>query len=110
MTIAPIEHISLDERGVAYIAGTRIKVRHIAIARTEQGMTAEEMQEAWPHLSLAQLYAALAWYLDHKAQVDEEIAEADRYVEDLRARQPNPLTREMLEARLRERTDSGRPE
>ncbi len=107
MTIVPIEHISLDERGVAYIAGTRIKVRHIAIAHTEQGFSPVEMREAYPHLSLAQIYAALAYYHDHKPEVDAEIVEADRYAEELRAQQPNPLTREMLEARLRERNHPG---
>ena len=33
MITAPINHICLDERGVAYIAGTRIKARHVAIER-----------------------------------------------------------------------------
>ena len=33
MVAAPINRISLDERGVAYISGTRIKVWHLAVER-----------------------------------------------------------------------------
>ena len=109
MITAPINHISLDERGVAYIAGTRIKVRHVAIERQSHGASAEKIQEAYPHLSLGQIYAALAYYYDHQEQVDAEIAEAARYAEEMRAQSPNPLTRQQLEARLKNREDSSAP-
>jgi hypothetical protein len=33
------------------------------------------------------------YYHDHQEQVDAEIAEAARYVEETRAQNPNPLTR-----------------
>jgi uncharacterized protein (DUF433 family) len=102
MITAPINHICLDERGVAYIAGTRIKVRHVATERQAHRASVEEIQEAYPHLSLGQIYAALAYYFDHQAQVDAEIAEAARYAEELRAQNPNPLTRAELEARLKD--------
>ena len=101
MITAPINHICLDERGVAYIAGTRVKVRHVAIERQARGASVEELQEAYPHLSLGQIYAALAYYHDHQERVDAEIAEAARYAEEMRAQNPNPLTREQLDARLR---------
>ena len=101
MITAPINHICLDERGVAYIAGTRIKVRHLATERKAHSASVEEIQEAYPHLSLGQIYAALAYYYDHQEQVNAEIAEAARYAEEMRAQNPNPLTRQQLDARLR---------
>lgn len=103
MVAAPIEHICLDERGVAYIRGTRMKIQHIAIDSVTWKMTPEEIQEAYPHLSLAQIYAALAYYHDHKEQVDAEIAESVRYAEAMRAQYPNPLTREQFEERRHEK-------
>jgi uncharacterized protein (DUF433 family) len=62
MITAPINHICLDERGVAYIAGTRIMVRHVAVERQAHGASVEQIQGAYPHLSLGQIYAALAHY------------------------------------------------
>ena len=60
MAAAPIYHISLDERGVAYIAGTSMKIADIAIDSKTWGMTPQEIQENDPRLSLAQTYAAQA--------------------------------------------------
>ena len=59
MVAAPINHIVLDERGVAYIAGTRIKVRHIVIERNAWNKSPEQIHEEYPRLSLGQIYAAL---------------------------------------------------
>ncbi len=109
MITAPINHICLDDRGVAYIAGTRIKVRHVAIERQAHNASVEQIQEAYPHLALGQIYAALAYYYDHQEQIDAEIAEAARYVEAARAQNPNLLTRQQLEARLRNREDGSAP-
>ena len=64
-----------------------------------RGASVEQIQEAYPHLSLGQIYAALAYYYDHQEQVDAEIAEATRYAEEMRDQNPNSLTRDQLEAR-----------
>jgi uncharacterized protein (DUF433 family) len=109
LVAAPIDHIGVDERGVAYIKGTRMKVRQIAIDRIVWRESPEEIQESYSHLTLAQVYAALAYYYDHKEQVDAEIEEADRFADEMRAKHPNRLTREELERRLREREESKPP-
>lgn len=100
MVAVPINHISLDERGVAYISGTRIKVRHIAVERNVWKKSPEAIQADFPQLSLGQIYAALAYYCDHQEQVDAEIAEEERFTEELRSQQAAPLTRQMLAERL----------
>jgi uncharacterized protein (DUF433 family) len=66
-------HITLDENGVARIDGTRMKVIHVAKERYGHNATVEQMHEAWPHLTLAQIHAALSYYYDHKAEIDAEI-------------------------------------
>ena len=82
MTPVLNSHIELDDRGVAWVAGTRIKVREIVLDKTAYGWSPEETREQHPHLTLAQIHAALAYYYDHQAEVDAEIAvglaEADR--------------------------------
>ncbi len=85
MVAAPILYISLDERGVAYIDGTRIKVQQIVRDKVEQGRTPEAIQAAYAHLTLAQIYAALTYYYDHQNEVDAQIAASDAYAEQMQA-------------------------
>ncbi len=93
MILAPINLISTDERGVAYLAGTRMKVRQIVLEKNAWGLSPEEIQRGHEHLSLAQIYAALSYYYENQAAVDEEIRAARQAVDALRAQHPNPLSR-----------------
>jgi uncharacterized protein (DUF433 family) len=102
MVAAPIHHICLDERGIAYIAGSSLTVAVIAVDAVTWEMTPRQIQENYPKLSLAQIYAALAYYFDHQAEIDAQIAAWDAEYEQLRAANPNPLTREELEKRLQQ--------
>jgi len=104
MPASPINHIHVDERGVASIAGTRIKVRHIAVERNVWKKSPEAIQKDFPHLSLGQIYAAIAFYCDNQEQIDAEIAEEERLTEQLRSQQSAPLTREALLERLQKQT------
>src|SRR3954453_16561094 len=100
MVAAPINHISLDDRGIAYISGTRIKVRHLAVERNVWKKPPEAIQQDFPQLSLGQIYAAFAYYCDHQVQIDAEIAEEERFAVQMRSHQTAPLTRQALLERL----------
>jgi uncharacterized protein (DUF433 family) len=79
MSAPEIRHIESSEGtcgGAPRIAGTRIRVSQIALL-TEQGRTADEIIAAYPHLTLADVHAALAYYHDHRAIIDEEIEQAE---------------------------------
>lgn len=52
-------YIEVDDAGVARIAGSRMKVIHLAMEKMSNGWDAEELRENYPHLSLAQIHAAL---------------------------------------------------
>src|ERR1700757_4392548 len=95
--------IELDDRGVAWITGANTKVVEVVLDKIAYGWSPEEMHRQHPHLSMAQLHAALSYYYEHQADIDADIERGYREVEELRAQQKNPLTREMLEARLRAR-------
>lgn len=71
MTAVSNSHIVVDETGKAFIAGTRFKVRFIAYAAIA-GETPQQMQESWPHLTMAQIHAALTYYYDHQKAFEEE--------------------------------------
>lgn len=84
--------IYLDDEGRARIQGTRFKV--IQIARdTRDGMDVEALRDAYPHLSLAQIHAALSHYYANKEELDAQIDRADQEVAAFIATHPSPLTR-----------------
>ena len=95
------EHLALDENGVARIAGSRIKVRHL-VMQTQLGLTPEQIHAELPHLSLAQIHAALAYYHDHRSTIDQEILQARETAESIR----NSPEQAALVARIRERTQN----
>ena len=100
MVVEPITHIRRDERGVAWIAQTNTKVIEVAMDQVAYGWDAEEIHAAHPHLSLAQIHAALSHYHDHKAELDAEMRrQLDNY-HRVRAEATSQLTRAELQERL----------
>ncbi len=76
----------------AYIEGTRIRVSDIYAYAEIQAMTADQIVEQLPHLSLGQVHAALSYYFDHRDQVLQEIREDEEFVRLMRERTgPGPL-------------------
>src|SRR5579884_4314676 len=73
MAAVPNIPIVVDKNGVAYIEGTTTKVIEVAVAKETSGLTPEQLQTELPHLSRAQVYAALAYYYAHQAELDAEI-------------------------------------
>ena len=99
--IAP--HISRDSHDVAWISGTTVKVIEIVADWLAHGSSPEEMHFQFPHLSLAQIHSALAYYYDHQAELEADIARRLEQVESLRARTPGQPARRDLLARLARR-------
>ena len=62
--------------GVPVIAGTRIRVSHVAYRYERERHSPEEIVQAYPHLTLAQVHTALAYY-SHRKAIDEEIASSE---------------------------------
>ena len=59
--------------GRPHIAGTGVSVRRIA-GWYKMGQTPEEIADQYGHLSLAQVYAALAYYHANRDEIDAELA------------------------------------
>jgi uncharacterized protein (DUF433 family) len=98
------EHIAIDERGQAKLVGHRIKVKHIVALKQAHGYTAEQLQaEAYPHLGLNQIYAALSYYHDHQAEIDQQIKEDDLEYERQLERQRNDPDFQAQVARMKAR-------
>ncbi|MFN8446981.1 MAG: DUF433 domain-containing protein [Caldilineaceae bacterium] len=75
--IQSIDFIATDPKirnGRPYVLGTTITVADIAIAKVYQMLDADEIAD-WYDLSLPQVYSALAYYYDHKSEIDKNIEE-----------------------------------
>jgi len=96
--------IEIDEKGVPWISGANTKVVEVVLDKIAYGWSPEEMHFQHPHLSMAQIHAALSYYYEHQAEVDADIERRDRYVEELRAQQPDSPLRQRLRALKRERS------
>jgi uncharacterized protein (DUF433 family) len=59
--------------GKPRIAGTRIQVKHIVVLHERQAMSPAEIVSEYPHLTLAGIYAALAYYHDYREEVNADI-------------------------------------
>ncbi len=71
--------------GRAYIAGTGIMVMRI-VGWYKLGLSTEEITTEIPHLTLAQVYAALAYYHANQREIEDQIIEEqelyDRYAKE----------------------------
>lgn len=81
--------------GAPVIAGTGIRVLDIAMRYEVMQMTPEEILIAFPHLTLAQIHAALSYYYAHKTRLDREWKASLRKTAKLRRAHP-PLLEQKL--------------
>jgi uncharacterized protein (DUF433 family) len=95
-------HIYLDAQGRGWIDDTNIKVVEVVYdAIGVNRLTPERIHEEHPHLSMAQIHAALTYYYDNKAEMDAYMTkEYEEYLQ-IRAQTENPE----LQARLRAARD-----
>jgi uncharacterized protein (DUF433 family) len=75
--------LTQNEDGTVRVIGSRILLDTI-VGCFEQGDKAEDIQDGFPTLSLAQIKAVIAWYLSNQAEVQEYIAEREAEGERLR--------------------------
>lgn len=73
MTTTFATQIELDDRGVAWIAGTKVKITEVVLDKIAYGSSPEEIHFQHPNLSLAQIHGALTYYYENQDQVDEQI-------------------------------------
>jgi uncharacterized protein (DUF433 family) len=84
-------HIVVDEEGVPWIKDANTTVIEVAQDKIYLGWDADEIREQRPHLSLAQIHAALSYYYDHKEELDADIERRDADMAALEAEIGPPL-------------------
>ncbi len=76
--------------GKPRIAGHRITVQDIVVWHERLGLSADEIATEYG-LSLADVYAALAFYYDHREDIDQAIRSDEQLIADLHKRIPSKL-------------------
>ncbi|PIW18757.1 MAG: hypothetical protein COW33_05570, partial [Anaerolineae bacterium CG17_big_fil_post_rev_8_21_14_2_50_57_27] len=74
--------------GRPHIAGHRITVQDIVIWHEWLGRAADEIATEYD-LSISDIYAALAYYYDHRDESDTSIRESETFIEMLRQKTPS---------------------
>lgn len=88
------EHIAITPGicgGKPRIAGHRIRVMDIVIWHERYGWSADEIVAHFPQLTLADVYAALAYYWDHRGEIEEDIKRAEEIEAEAKKRHPSKL-------------------
>lgn len=86
------EHIVLNEDNVPMIAGTTMKVQELVTERLAWGWSPEELFLNHPYLTMGQIFSALAYYADHRLEIELAIETDHQLAVELRQRtEPSPL-------------------
>lgn len=76
------------------IVGRRITVQNIVIWHEWMGRGADEIASEYD-LTLSDIYAALAYYYDHKYEMDKSIKDDEAFIENLRQKKPSKIVQKL---------------
>jgi len=82
--------------GKPRIAGHRITVENIVIWHERMGKSADEIATEYD-LTLADVYTALAYYFDHRTEIDQSLEESRTFVKILRQQTSSKLSEKLQE-------------
>lgn len=90
------EHVVLDDLRIPIIFGTTMKVIELVLAQTAYGWSAEELHIQFPYLTLGQIYSALAYYWDHREELESDIEKRLEKVNQIQKETPpSPLIKRL---------------
>jgi uncharacterized protein (DUF433 family) len=69
-------HLSADPAGRPWVPVANVKVSEIVADYLAHGSSAEEMALQFPHLSPSMIHSALAYYYDHREELETELTES----------------------------------
>lgn len=106
MTIQAVisEHIEITPGvcgGKPRIAGHRIKVQDVVIWHEQMGMSPDEIVSQYPTITLADVYAALAYYHDHIEEIRQQMDEDEKFVRELEAKTPSLVQQKLREKNVK---------
>ena len=94
MSQPKIERISVSPTicgGKPCITGTRIRIQDIYIWHELQGLSADDIVSRFPQVTMADVYAALAYYWEHREEIERQMQEEDALVKEMKRKYASPL-------------------
>lgn len=73
-----------NEDGVILVGKTRVTLDTV-VSVFQQGATAEEIVYRYPSLNLADVYATIAFYLNHQSEVEAYLQQRRQQAQEIRA-------------------------
>jgi uncharacterized protein (DUF433 family) len=74
--------IHINSEGTAYVTNSRVTLETIVFA-FQNGDSAEQIADSYDVVSLADIYAVIAYYLNHQDEVDTYIKERQKQAQSL---------------------------
>ena len=94
MTMPTNQYVEVRNGGY-YVVGTRIGL-DVLVYEFRRGAVADDMFRSYPSIgSLAKVYGAITFILEHPAEIEAYLADQDRLYEEIKVK--NPLPAHMLE-------------
>jgi len=103
-TVVPLD---ADDHGVMRVGGTRVRLDSV-ITAWKQGKSPEEIVESFDVLDLADVYAVIAYYISHRAQVDAYLEQNRLEESHIRQNSERHFPQAGIRARLLARQDAKR--
>lgn len=81
-----------ERDGAPYIGATQVTAHSLIAAWRNEGYSAQELQDSFPALTLAQVYGSIAYYLEHRQALDARFVaeEQEYYQQGKRDREADP--------------------
>lgn len=95
------QHIQITQNvrgGKPCISGTRIAVEDVAVLHLRVGQSVDEIAATYD-LPLAAVHAALAYYYDHRDEIEARMQADDAFVAEFRRQNPSLLQEKLRQLR-----------
>ncbi|HEX3247418.1 MAG TPA: DUF433 domain-containing protein, partial [Chloroflexota bacterium] len=84
----------------ARIRGSRIRVIDVVDWYEGLGWSADRIISEFPQLSKAEIFAALAYYWDHRDEIEAKKAADETFVEEYFRENPSPLAEKLKQRQI----------
>ena len=96
MTATAWPFIEVDDDGCLTIHAKGSKVLHLVREHLTFDWDAEQLHQQHPHLSLAEIHAALGYYYEHRDECDATLERNEERIEQLKDQLRNPALQDRL--------------
>ena len=79
--------------GKPHVAGHRVRVMDIVAWHEKRSLSPDQIVDLFPDLTLADIYAALAYYFDHEEEIEADFQQEANTIQESRSSYPSKVTK-----------------